>query len=81
MSLFPLSLKLLSVVTILPKLNTTIPSERAQTFATFADTQPGVLIQVYGGEHAATQDTNLFGKFEYTDTPPAPTRSSDGSHV
>ncbi|VFV44006.1 hsp70_blaem ame: full=heat shock 70 kda protein, partial [Lynx pardinus] len=61
-------------VIILTKLNTTIPSERAQTFSTFADTQPGVLIQVYGGEHAATQDTNLFGKFEYTDTPPAPTR-------
>ena len=60
------------VLTPLVERNTTIPTQKKQTFSTAMDNQPAVTIVVLQGERKMAKDNKEIGRFDLTDIPPAP---------
>ncbi|OPX25133.1 MAG: molecular chaperone DnaK [Planctomycetales bacterium 4484_123] len=60
------------VMTVLIPRNTTIPTEKKETFSTAADNQTEVTIHVLQGEREFAADNRTLGRFNLTGIPPAP---------
>jgi molecular chaperone DnaK len=60
-----------SVMTVLVPRNTTIPTEKKETFTTAEDNQTAVTVKVYQGERPMATDNRLLGEFNLEGIPPA----------
>ncbi|WP_194847222.1 molecular chaperone DnaK [Candidatus Neptunochlamydia vexilliferae] len=60
------------IMTPLVERNTTIPTQKKQTFSTAVDNQPAVTIVVLQGERKMSKDNKEIGRFDLTEIPPAP---------
>lgn len=71
----PLSLGVETLGGVMTKLitrNTTIPTDKTETFSTAADNQTSVTIHVLQGEREFAKDNRSLGRFDLTDIPPSP---------
>jgi molecular chaperone DnaK len=71
----PLSLGIETLGGVFTKIidrNTTIPTEKKQTFSTAADNQTSVEIHILQGERAMASDNKTMGRFMLDGIPPAP---------
>jgi molecular chaperone DnaK len=60
------------VMTRLIEANTTIPTKKAETFTTAADSQPSVEVHVLQGERPMARDNRTLGRFHLDGIPAAP---------
>ena len=71
----PLSLGIETLGGVMTKLidaNTTIPTKKAETFTTAADSQPSGEVHVLQGERPMARDNRTLGRFHLDGLPPAP---------